>query len=167
MNWFLICVKCRGRSRGQAREMAQVVPPPHLWWWCVQGACTVSYFCSALQNGSWVLLVFLYLVVHNIPQLYVNKSYFQSHIVSLYFVAPEAVCPCRGIVANGPTFQTVSVFLTFFIAIFNTSNYLYHGFSSLLSICSVRIEKLYILLMALSSIPRKIPGTLQQLDKQS
>ena len=64
----------RGGSRGQARGVAYVVCPPP-WWCCVQGSCAVPCFCS--QHPVFVgLLVFLYLVVHNLPQLHMHSDTF-------------------------------------------------------------------------------------------
>ena len=58
---------------------------PPLWQCCVQGACAVPCFCSQLfRNGSWVLLVFLYLV-HNLPQLHM-------HAGSFFFSPLEFLC---------------------------------------------------------------------------
>ena len=51
----------------------------------MQGACSVLCFCSSSSEVAVVFFVFVYLVVHNFPQLV--YSYFQSLIVSLYFVA--------------------------------------------------------------------------------
>ena len=60
---------------------------PPLSWCCVQGVCTVPYFCSGLfKSGSWdfwSLCIFC-------PELALTahaRSYFQSLIVSLYVVA--------------------------------------------------------------------------------
>ena len=69
-SWFLLWGDGGGVSRGRAEGVAEVVCPP-LWWCCVQGAgAVVPCFCSLLfGSGSWVLLVFLYLIVYNLPQL--------------------------------------------------------------------------------------------------
>ena len=51
--------------------------------------------CSKVAVG---FLVSLYLWVQNLPQLHMC-SYFQSHTVSLYFVAGREVCPGASIAA--------------------------------------------------------------------
>ena len=83
-----------GPDRGLAGGVAQVVCPP-LWWWCVQGACAIPCFCSwpllllwALQKWQLGFLVSLYLLSRICPNC-AACSQFQSHIVSLYFVAQE------------------------------------------------------------------------------
>ena len=82
----------RGRSRVPVGEMAYVVCPPP-WWCCVQGAWVVPCFCSWLfRRGSWVLGLFLYLFVHNLPQLSVQIAIFSPVKFSLYFVAQEDIC---------------------------------------------------------------------------
>ena len=73
---------------------------PPLWWCCVQGACPVPCFCSQiLRSGSWVSLVFLYLVVHNLPncacthmQLFlVSYSFLCVLLISETFVQVQAL----------------------------------------------------------------------------
>ena len=66
MIWFLLWGEGRDRFRGWTRRV--VCPPLRRCW--VQGACAVPCFCSRLfRSGSWAFLVFLYLVVHNLPQM--------------------------------------------------------------------------------------------------
>ena len=98
-DWFLIWSGGRGMSRGWAGGVAQVFCPP-LWWCPVQ--TQYSCFCSWLfRNSGWVFWsigIFLSIICPNCP----NISYFQSHIVSLYLVAQEELCPGTSITAKGP-----------------------------------------------------------------
>ena len=51
-----------------------VCPPP--WWCCVQGSRTVPcFFSQHPRRGSW-FLAFLYLMAHNLPQLWVYAILF-------------------------------------------------------------------------------------------
>lgn len=56
---------------GQAGGVAQVVCPPP-WWCCVQGPCTVPCFGPNSSEVAVRFLVFLHLVVHNLPQLHIR-----------------------------------------------------------------------------------------------
>ena len=65
-------------SRDRVRGVAEVFCSP-LWWCGVQGACPVPCFCSwhlflllALQKWQLGFLVFLYLFVHDLPQLHMH-----------------------------------------------------------------------------------------------
>ena len=54
MSAFLTWGQGGGLTGAWAGGVAQVVCPP-LWWWCVQGACSVPCFCSGLfKSGDWV-----------------------------------------------------------------------------------------------------------------
>ena len=77
---------------GWAGGMGCVFCPP-LWRCLVHGPCILPSFCSQyLRRDSWAF-AFLYLVAHHLPQLRMLCSYFQSLIVSLYFVAQRDFCP--------------------------------------------------------------------------
>ena len=62
------------------------------------------FLLLALQKWQLDFLVFLYLFVHNLPHLRMH-SYFQSHIISLYFVAGGDICPGASISAKGARSQ--------------------------------------------------------------
>ena len=95
-----------GRWVGLAGGVAQVVcliP----WWYCVRGSCTVPCFCSQhLKSGSW-FVAFLYLIVHNFPQLCIL-----SLIASLHSVAQGDACLGAGSAIKGPRSQVPGPFLS-------------------------------------------------------
>ena len=63
-------------------------------------------FCSWLfGSDSWVLLIFLYLVIHNFPQLLMYTVILGFLIVPLYFVAQGDFCPGARTAAKDPRCQ--------------------------------------------------------------
>ena len=78
--------------------MAWVFCPP-LWWWWVQGACSGLCFYSkhavfapdSLEEAAKSLCLFVS-HVQNLSQLHCASSYFQSLIVSLFFVSGREFC---------------------------------------------------------------------------
>ena len=69
-----------GEDRGEARGHVECKGHARHWSLALNGC-----FCSSSSEVAVVFFVFVYLVVHNFPQLV--YSYFQALIVSLYFVA--------------------------------------------------------------------------------
>ena len=99
MSWFLIGVRimaCPGvRLEGWLRWFA------HTLGGVVGegGRQAVPCFCSWLfQSGSWVFLSLCIFCPEFVPTVHA-RSYFQSHMVSLYFVAGGEVCPGESIAA--------------------------------------------------------------------
>ena len=104
VNWSLKWGEDRGKMVGWAGGMGCVFCPP-LWRCLVHGPCILPSFCSQyLRRDSWAF-AFLYLVVHHLPQLRMLCSYFQSLIVSLYFVAQRDFCPGTHTAIKGPRSQ--------------------------------------------------------------
>ena len=69
----------------------------------------IPCFCYRLfKSGSWVFLVSLYLLGPEFAPTAHARSYFLSHIVSLYFVAQGEVYPGASTAAKGPRSQPVS-----------------------------------------------------------
>lgn len=69
----------------------------------------VPCFCSWLfGSDSWVFLIFLYLVIHNFPQLHICTVILGFLIVPLYFVAQGEFCPGASTAAKDPRSQPVS-----------------------------------------------------------
>ena len=98
-SWFLIWGEGSGCVQGSGRRAGLRVLPTPLVVLCARGMRSTllllltPFLLSALQKWLLGFLVFLYLFVHNLPQLQHAHSYFQSLIVSLYFVAQGDICP--------------------------------------------------------------------------
>ena len=108
---FLTQDEGRGVTRGQAGGgMAQVVCPPLNQWCFVQGNALqqAAFAPGSFKCGDWVfgslciLCPEFTLIVH-------AHSYFQSHIVSLYFVAGGEVCHVRALQHRVPGPRSVSI----------------------------------------------------------
>ena len=99
---------------------------PPLWWWCVPGACAVPCFCSqhpvfapsssevAVGFFLFVCLVFLYLVVQDLPQLCVHTVIFSPYGFFVFCCSRRLLSRCKhcseGSQVSGPSLSHFDYF---------------------------------------------------------
>ena len=114
---FLTWSEGRGECRSWAREVTEVVCPPLCGAVCREHPQCPTFAPSSSEVASG-FLVFLYLVVRNLPQLHMLHvcSYFQFLIVFLYFVAGGYAYPGASTAAKGPRSQPILSMVTVLIS---------------------------------------------------